>query len=196
MIITSPQVRRRRAAFSPEQPDEGASTLRGKMKRCPRCRKFKSTEPGRSEFYHSATRADGWSGWCKACDKRESTIYKRDVYRKTEKGLENSRRWGRNSQRRLKLEVLQALGGKCKCCGERREEFLTVDHIGGGGNVHRKILKGRGSQKVYLDIKRQGFPEDKFRILCWNCNMAIAHFGYCPHGNLKEPLIKGGSHVA
>lgn len=80
---------------------------------------------------------------------------------------------------RLKQEVVAAYGGCCVCCGESRIEFMTVHHINGGGAQHRKVV-GIG-HTFYAWLRRQGYPKDQFRILCYNCNMALGCFGYCPH---------------
>lgn len=90
----------------------------------------------------------------------------------------------KDKSRILKKEVMAAYGGKCECCGERYIEFLTIDHINGDGAEHRaKCGKGR---KIYQDIKKQGFPQDKYRCLCLNCNISLGFYGYCPH----KPLLK------
>ena len=91
-------------------------------------------------------------------------------------------------RRALKWEVLEALGGKCACCGETMAEFLTVDHINGDGAAHRKQLTGKtraSSIKIYRDIRKRGFPKDQFRVLCFNCNCAIGSWGYCPHAHTR-----------
>lgn len=82
------------------------------------------------------------------------------------------------ANRLLRLEVLEALGGKCACCGETRQEFLCVDHIRGGGNKHRKQVEGEYFFRV---VRREGCPKSKYRVLCYNCNCSLAHRGYCPH---------------
>lgn len=83
------------------------------------------------------------------------------------------------ADRRLKQELVTAYGGKCVCCGESHIEFLTIDHIRGDGAEHRaRCGKGR---KIYADIKQQGFPKDKYRCLCFNCNIVLGFYGYCPH---------------
>lgn len=73
--------------------------------------------------------------------------------------------------------VLSHYGAYCKCCMETRREFLTVDHINGGGNEHRRSLKGAHINR-WLVVNN--FPEG-FRILCYNCNCARGYCGYCPH---------------
>ena len=64
----------------------------------------------------------------------------------------------------------------CSCCDEKYIEFLTVDHINGGGVAHRKSIKGN----FYHWLIANNFP-DGFRILCMNCNFSLGKFKYCPH---------------
>jgi hypothetical protein len=77
------------------------------------------------------------------------------------------------------LEMIAAYGGLCACCGEDWWEFLTIDHVGGGGNKHCKEV-GSGS-KFYRWLKEQGWPQIGYRLLCFNCNAAHGLLGYCPH---------------
>ena len=87
----------------------------------------------------------------------------------------------RLQRRKLKLECLRNYGGAvCQCCGETIVEFLTIDHINGGGNKHRKEIGGNG--KLYSWLKKNGFPNG-YRVLCMNCNFSIGHFGSCPHSS-------------
>ena len=80
---------------------------------------------------------------------------------------------------KIKKEVIKIYGGKCICCGETHIEFLTIDHINGGGTAHRKKLHG-GGIKVYNWLRKNNFPKE-FQVLCMNCNFAKGKFGYCPH---------------
>jgi Ser-tRNA(Ala) deacylase AlaX len=82
---------------------------------------------------------------------------------------------------KLKLEILTHYGGdppKCACCGESTIEFLTIDHIKGGGYRHRRRIIGN----IYTWLKKNDFPKE-FRVLCMNCNFSIGKYGYCPHKN-------------
>lgn len=85
----------------------------------------------------------------------------------------------REKSRHLRMEVLLAYGDRCNClgCDEWRYEFLTIDHIDGGGYAHRKELKG---SNIYRWLKRSGYPQG-YQILCINCNWAKGMYGYCPH---------------
>jgi hypothetical protein len=62
---------------------------------------------------------------------------------------------------KLKRETLMAYGGKCMCCGESELRFLTIEHTWHDGKEHRKRTK----QKVYIDLKKRGYPKDIGRIV-------------------------------
>lgn len=84
----------------------------------------------------------------------------------------------------LKQACFDFLGRKCVCCGETEPTFLCIDHIGGGGNKHRIVV--RGTQfLLWLISEASGVGKaairKKFRILCCNCNSAFHFLGYCPH---------------
>jgi hypothetical protein len=88
--------------------------------------------------------------------------------------------------RALKHEVITAYGGKCACpnCPEALIDFLCIDHINGNGASHRKQL---GGKRLYRWLKQNGFPQDNFQLLCWNCNKmkGTGSLDNCPHNNLK-----------
>lgn len=93
-----------------------------------------------------------------------------------------ARRPNRDSAQKLRIVVLAAYGvagvPKCVCCGESAVEFLTLDHINGGGSAERKrVGGGRNLNRILRD---SGFPTG-YRTLCWNCNLSFAKYGYCPH---------------
>lgn len=82
---------------------------------------------------------------------------------------------------RLKHLVIKGFGGRCQCpggCKVREPEFLTVDHINNDGKEDR-------DSGFYRRLIAAGFPRDKYRLLCYNCNLARAknwRRDYrCPH---------------
>lgn len=95
---------------------------------------------------------------------------------------------------RAREKVFHHYGTVCACpgCGASEWQFLTIDHIAGGGNRHRRELaknrliggskdyKVRGGVNFYKWLIRAGFPEG-YRTLCHNCNCSRGFFGYCPH---------------
>ena len=90
----------------------------------------------------------------------------------------------KNYQMRIKNEMFLHYGNICACCGEAKKEFLTLDHVGGGGSAHRKSLSKGGTSGgilVYLDLRKKGWPKDGYRVLCMNCNFATRYKQVCPH---------------
>lgn len=82
----------------------------------------------------------------------------------------------------VREEAIEAYGGRCECCGIRTREFLTIDHVNGGGGPHRRATK---TTYFYRWLKQRGFPQKGYRLLCYNCNSALGHRGYCPHQKKK-----------
>lgn len=87
---------------------------------------------------------------------------------------------GREERLKVKFAVIEAYGGKCMCCGEPNWEFLSMDHIGGGGNLHRKKTGLKGVD-FYRWLRRNKFPKTDYQLLCYNCNLSLGFLGYCPH---------------
>ena len=133
-------------------------------------------------------------GYCRACYFR--------IWRKRNSALPDSTERSHNawkawydanyervkSRRRLygrqeKLRFIAAYGGKCECCGETNPEFLSLDHISGGGQADR-ATRGTG-EYLYRAVRKEGYPKDKYRLLCLNCNFSYGHYCYCPHQKNK-----------
>ena len=97
----------------------------------------------------------------------------------------SSRRYHRD-----KINTLRKYGENripfCVCCGEKKYEFLTIDHIipkkgiyqeTCGENLYRRLLK------IPLDRK-------KYQILCYNCNMGKRVNETCPHKKSLFPSLE------
>ena len=144
--------------------DENTSVLSGGKRRCKVCQRVKSK------------------------DRRDGQTDEQRAYR-LEKGRTYQRAW----LRRVRNSVLDHYGRKCACCGEDTVEFLAIDHVGGGGNAHRRKINGNdktGSNAFYRWLIKNDFPSG-FQTLCHNCNFAKSAYGWCPH-NTQEmlPIIK------
>lgn len=114
-----------------------------------------------------------------------SPAYRRPYY---EKNQEKFKQRLSDQNRKRRMIVLSFYGGNpptCACCGEGTMQFLSIDHIQGGGNKHRKEL-GVG-KSIYPWLIRNNFP-DGFQVLCHNCNMAKGFYGRCPHSDCKLEL--------
>jgi hypothetical protein len=71
----------------------------------------------------------------------------------------------------IKKDVLTHYGnGKCACviCGFDKLPALSIDHIDGGGNEHRRQLNIGAGIRFYLHLKKDNYP-DGYRTLCQNC---------------------------
>ena len=132
---------------------------------------------------------------CNDCAKRENGYVEKIVTRHLENGkcrcgkdysegrltCEKCADLSASILRDFKVKVINGYGGKCACCGEKQIEFLSVDHANGdGAEERRKLGKKINSGALYRMIIRENFP-DRYQILCFNCNMALGFFGYCPH---------------
>ena len=102
-------------------------------------------------------------GMCKRCHDRS--------YLKNHPGLYKKYR------KELRMSVIKGLGGKCVCCGESEDQFLSIHHIGGGGRKHEEEV-GRGGG-IFRDIRKQGYPTNRYQVLCHNCHFAREWFGHC-----------------
>lgn len=123
------------------------------------CSKCKTEKPNTNEHFVSMGPKKKFrlSSHCKTCHNQAS----------------------KNRHAALKLKALQHYSGSmipsCACCHATELEFLTFDHINGGGSQHRKTVKD-----MAWWLNKEGFPPG-FRVLCLNCNGALGFYGYCPH---------------
>jgi len=112
---------------------------------------------------------------CAKCSTQRVAWHER--YRDKSNQLSSARRT------RIREEVHKGYGGVCACCAEHRKEFLTIDHINGGGKEDRK--KFRAAIPFYKWIIENNFPPH-LRLLCMNCNLSYGLYGYCPHQKESE----------
>lgn len=113
------------------------------------------------------------------CPRRHNTQFK-----ECPNCLERGRRY-RVSRRE---QVIKVYGGKCKCCGESKIEFLSIDHKQQHGAAHRR--KVGTSHRFYGWLIRNNYPK-QFQLLCNNCNQSLGNYGYCPHRpNIRRKVIK------
>jgi hypothetical protein len=137
---------------------------------CSKCERWQT----RGDFSKHASTRDRRQKWCKKCHAQTLDGHRK---RRREAGLTS---YSTNNSRRLKIEVLghycQGKAPKCDCCGEKHIEFLSIDHLKGGGRKHRAEI----GMRIYRWLKKNNYPPG-YRVLCHNCNQAIGNWGYCPH---------------
>ena len=93
------------------------------------------------------------------------------VYNKMYSDNHREERRARDRERRqaIKLDLLGHYSNKtmgCVQCGFSDMKALSIDHIKGGGNAHRKIT-GEGIN-FYRWLRRNNYPEG-YQVLCMNC---------------------------
>lgn len=112
------------------------------------------------------------AGLCARC------YAKRKYEHQPEEARLATNQYHREAAAKLRNEMVIAYGAQCACinCPETDQAFLTLDHINKDGKAHRAKV---GSHS-YADLRRRGWPQDGYRLLCWNCN-AMTRFGPCPH---------------
>ena len=96
------------------------------------------------------------------------------------KNTENARR----AYAELRNRVIAGYGGRCICCGESIEVFLTLDHVLNNGADARK-QSGYNLRTLYKRVIDDNFPPE-YQLHCWNCNCGRAkNGGICPHKGLR-----------
>ena len=144
------------------------------MKLCNKCKLNKED----SCFAKLVKSIDGLGTYCKSCTKeyRNANIKKHSAHKK-KKMVE------------IQSEGIKEYGSKCVCCGEHRPKFLTIDHINNDGASERRELNHRfgnkqryTGKKLWALLKSLGYPKDRYRLLCFNCNSGRhINGGICPH---------------
>lgn len=145
-------------------------------KKCMSCKEYLSLD----KFSKNKSKIDGLSTDCKLCCKKYMSTY----YDCNRESLNNKNKdRGKIKLREARAKVLMHYSNgtmvcACKNCGEYREEFLSINHINGGGNKDRKLFKG--ARTFYEYLVKNNYP-DGLNVLCLNCNLSHGFFGYCPH---------------
>jgi hypothetical protein len=111
-------------------------------------------------------------GLCKSC-------YEKQYYQKPEVRAKQIEKSVKNHLK-YRNEMFAALGDSCSCCGEREKAFLSLEHKNKDGAEHARRLGSSGSA-ILLDVRREGFPKDKYTVLCMNCQFGERQPGGCPH---------------
>ncbi|MBA7584258.1 hypothetical protein ES708_26211 [subsurface metagenome] len=90
---------------------------------------------------------------------------------------EESRQYHRDWIHNLKQKILTHYGnGKLACvkCGFSDISALTIDHISGDGNKHRRDISSHGGASFYKWLKKNNYPEG-YQTLCMNCQFIKKH---------------------
>lgn len=121
------------------------------------------------------------AGLCIQCGKPNNGTHQRcdacwEKYRYRRPMTEGRAKYAREYQQRLRERALLHYGFICNCCGLDDPRFLSIDHINGDGNLHRREIGGA----LYHWLRKNNYPEG-FQTLCYNCNLAKGSGDHCPH---------------
>ena len=137
---------------------------------------------------------DGHYCYCKECKSKQDKLYRKNNKDKIKKkahekylrniehinkkstlyskqNREKCRAWGTKAKNKLKAEIFVHYGNgeiKCKLCPELDLNLLTIDHINGNGNQHRKEIGKKTGYNFYSWLKKNNYP-DGYQVLCWTC---------------------------
>lgn len=77
----------------------------------------------------------------------------------------------------LRLEMIQAYGGHCQHCQEADPLVLVLDHINDDPELEYELAgtSSRGGYNLYRRLRREGWPKERFQLLCCNCNIKKEH---------------------
>jgi len=76
----------------------------------------------------------------------------------------------RDGYLRLRIRVINLLGGRCVRCGFSDWRALQVDHIHGGGNKQLKETGRYGYQRLMDILVSVASEFGEYQLLCANCN--------------------------
>lgn len=91
--------------------------------------------------------------------------------RETNEAKKRHREKERERRKQTKQNIIAHYSNQTMCCAICKFDdirALSVDHIEGGGNKHRKSLNFKAGHQFYNWLVQNKFPEG-FRILCMNC---------------------------
>lgn len=154
-----------------------AMIMAGKLP-CTKCGEMKPLE----EFHRTPQTSTGRRPRCKTCVCKQV----RDHFKNCASYRERVRTKEKRKRVELRTEVVVAYGGRCVCCGEAMPEFLTIDHIYNDGAKHRREISRETGRSFYRWLKENGYPKDRFQLLCFNCNITKGFYGKCAHAMMQK----------
>ena len=88
-----------------------------------------------------------------------------------------ARNWCKRWRQRMRIDLIQKMGGKCIKCGFSDWRTLQIDHVNSDGFKEPKGGWLQYRKKVLADKK------NKYQLLCSNCNW-IKRYENNEHSNL------------
>lgn len=135
------------------------------MKLCPKCKQDKEL----IFFYKNKGLKLGVSSWCIDCLKEyyHSDLNKKrrsEYFQKNKKSILVRRG---NTRKKLRLDVIEILGGKCLFCGFTDIRALQIDHID-GKSINDRVMRTSTPTTYYKKVIKDSGKN--YQLLCANCN--------------------------
>lgn len=92
---------------------------------------------------------------------------KERVVQTIQERAEKKREGSRLAFQKARAELIAAYGGQCSRCGFADARALQLDHINGGGGMHRAAI-GRGIPQIRMFIEQRN--SGLYQLLCANCH--------------------------
>ena len=113
----------------------------------------------------------------------------RERYLKSKATKASKRRSQRKIYQKQREIILEHYGKVCALCGFADQRALSIDHIEGGGNKHRKTIRSSSGSPFYSWLIKNGFPVG-FRTLCMNCQFIQYHENRKKQNNQKKTVVE------
>lgn len=168
-----------------------SQSLKGKLARKKASRKFSKSL--KRKQYETLPKVKAYrrkynkSPKAKASKRKWKRSRKGKLYLKKYSKSQNAKTCREKYHRKLKNEVLLIYSPRgsiipeCCCCREKILEFLTLDHINGGGKKERKKIN---NMTFYRWVKIN--QPKNLQTLCMNCNWGSRFRKECPHKMKRE----------
>lgn len=102
--------------------------------------------------------------------KQEKKRHREYQFKNKDKHAEYHKKRNAEKRREVLLHYSDSIDIQCKCCETKVLDFLTLDHINGGGRQHRLATTHSTVGYLHTLHEQTGKWLEGFQVLCMNCN--------------------------
>ena len=107
-----------------------------------------------------------------------------------DKHSEYHKRHNAEKRREVLLHYSNSIDIQCICCETKVMDFLTLDHIDGGGRQHRKNTTNSTVNYLHSLHEQTGKWLEGFQVMCMNCNWYKHLNGECSVENHSNIILE------